>query len=312
MVATFDHLTGAFSKPVCVFDKWCADPHDNPAIQIDPDGYVWLFSPSHGEWTTRSFIHKSRRPYEIDDWVTVSDSPLFAYPQPWVDPEFGWMFLHTEYHHGRGLRFKSSPDGVGWTDSVPLVDFGKGHYQVSWFDPELRLLGMAFDMHPETQGLDGRTNLYFLQSRDGGEHWEAAAGTPVALPVTDAQGPALVQDYHSSGNVVYLRDLKYTLDGRPVILYVISGGFEPGPQHGPHQWQVALWEGGQWKIRDPWTSDNNYDHGELWMEAGRWRVIAPSGKGPQPYNPGGEMEIWSTGDEGHSWTRDCALTTNSP
>jgi len=48
MVSYFDHATGTFPEPVCVFDKWCADAHDNPALQIDPQGFLWLFSPSQG------------------------------------------------------------------------------------------------------------------------------------------------------------------------------------------------------------------------------------------------------------------------
>ncbi len=311
MVAVFDHKTGTCSKPVCVFDKWCADPHDNPALQIDPDGYLWLFSPSHGEWTTRSFIHRSRSPYDITDWVTVSDRSLFAYPQPWHDPEWGWMFLHTEYHCGRGLRFKKSKDGVNWEPSVPVADFEQGHYQVSWFDPEHRILATAFDMHPEQGGLDARTNLYFLQSGNGGSSWTTAGGIPVSLPVLDQHSACLVYPYQQEGLLVYLRDVKYTHDGRPVILFVTSKGFEPGPRNGPHTWRVAVWTGETWSIREAFVSDNNYDHGELWIEEDEWRMIGPTGRGPQPWNPGGEVELWSSRNEGMTWKRVKTLTSGS-
>jgi hypothetical protein len=312
MVGVYDHRAGSFSRPVCVFDKWCADPHDNPAIQIDADGYLWLFSPSHGDWTTRSFIHRSERPYDIRQWRTISDGPLFAYPQPWFDPDFGWMFLHTEYHAGRGLRIKHSPDGMRWEPSVSLADFGEGHYQVTWFDPVHRILASAFDQHPAGRGLDARTNVYFLQSRDGGRTWMTAAGDPVSLPVENIASPCLVRDYASEGKLVYLRDVKYTRDGRPVILYVTSKGFEPGPDNAPHRWHTAVWTGEVWEIRDAFLSDNNYDHGELWVGDGEWRVIAPTGRGPQPWNPGGEVEIWGTTDEGLHWNRIQQVTRNSP
>lgn len=312
MVAAYDHRTQSLSTPVCVFDKWCADPHDNPALQIDPDGFLWLFSPSHGPWTTRSFIHRSEYPYDIRHWRTVSDGPLFAYPQPWIDPEFGWMFLHTEYTAGRGLRIKHSPDGRHGSASRSLADFGEGHYQVSWFDPQHRILATAFDMHPPGKGLDHRTNLYFLKSADGGKTWSTADGTPVSLPVSEPDHICRVHDYAAEGKVVYLRDLKFTRDGRPVILFVTSRGHEPGPANAPHRWHTAVWTPSGWTLRDAFLSDNNYDHGELWIDPHEWRIIAPTAPGPQPWNPGGEIELWRSTDEGASWERLRTLTRNSP
>jgi len=311
MVASFDHRSGTVSKPVCVFDKWCADPHDNPALQMDPEGYLWLFSPSHGDWTTRSYIHRSFRPYDIRQWETISDDPLFAYPQPWVDAEWGWMFLHTEYGRGRGIRIKRSREGRNWTSSVILADMGEGHYQVSWFDPLHRKLATVFDLHPDGGGLDARTNLYFMHSEDGGETWCTVEGKTLSLPVADVYSPALVYDYAAEGKLVYLRDVKYTADGRPVILYLTSRGYEPGSETGPRQWHTALWTGREWSIREAFLSDNNYDHGELLIQEGKWRVIAPTGRGPQPGNPGGELELWVSKNEGNTWSCARRITEDS-
>ena len=312
MVSAYDHADRHLLDPVCVFDKWCADPHDNPALQIDPGGHLWLFSPSHGEWTTRSFIHRSVRPYDHTEWETVSDSPLFAYAQPWVDAQFGWMFLHTEYHHGRGLRIKHSADGRQWTPSMPLADFGAGHYQVSYYDTTKQRLLTAFDYHPEQGGLEARTNLYFMQSRDGGNHFITADDTPLELPLRSKFNPALVHDFEPEGLLVYLRDVKLTPQGDPVIVFVTSKGFEPGPQNGPHTWRLARFsqEHG-WQIHTLFESDNNYDHGELWIGDADWRIIAPTETGPQPYNPGGEMALWVSEDEGLTWVRRRQLTRNS-
>ena len=48
------------------------------------------------------------------------------------------------------------------------------------------------------------------------------------------------------------------------------------------------------------------------MEAeGTWRLIAPTEPGPQPYNPGGEMVMWTSTDQGRSWKRLKQLTHNS-
>ena len=312
MVSAYDHPTDRLLAPVCVFDKWCADPHDNPALQIGPDGHLWLFSPSHGEWTTRSFIHRSLRPFDHTAWETVSDGPLFAYAQPWVEADFGWMFLHTEYQQGRGLRLKHSRDGRTWTPSRSLVNFGAGHYQVSFFDPTHRRLISAFDYHPPVGGLEARTNLYYMESADGGHTFTTVEGTPLTLPLTQRDNPALVQDWEAEGLKVYLRDVKLTPQGEPVVLFVTSRGFEPGPQNGPHQWRLARWSRAEgWRIHLLFTSDNNYDHGELWMGEKDWRIVAPTEKGPQPFNPGGEVALWVSEDEGLSWTQRRQLTAGS-
>ncbi|MCC5842830.1 MAG: BNR-4 repeat-containing protein [Verrucomicrobia bacterium] len=312
MVSAYDHENGRLLDPVCVFDKWCADPHDNPALQMDPEGYLWLFSPSHGNWTTRSFIHKSVRPYDHTRWETVSDSPLFAYPQIWVDGRFGWMFFHTRYAKGRGLWIKFSSTGHTWSEPVPLADFGCGHYQVSCFDEASARLGLAFDYHPEPGGLDARTNLYFMQSFDGGRTFRTAEGGSVETPVLSRDHSCRVYDYEAEGKVVYLRDLRYTAEGEPVILYVTSRGHEPGPERGPHTWHLAGWSADAgWTIRTLFSSDNNYDHGELWIGEKDWRILAPTETGPQPYNPGGELALWVSKDQGRTWRCERRVTQSS-
>lgn len=59
-------------------------------------------------------------------------------------------------------------------------------------------------------------------------------------------------------------------------------------------------------------SDHNYDHGSLYVEEdGLWRVIAPTDPGPQPWGTGGEMVMWTSRDQGASWTRARTLTSGS-
>ncbi len=66
-------------------------------------------------------------------------------------------------------------------------------------------------------------------------------------------------------------------------------------------------------MHDVTTSDNNYDHGSLYLEAdGTWRIIAPTATGPQPYNPGGEMVMWISHDQGAHWKKLRQLTHDSP
>jgi hypothetical protein len=69
------------------------------------------------------------------------------------------------------------------------------------------------------------------------------------------------------------------------------------------------WTGNEWVRRAFTTSGNNYDHGSLYIEPdGTWRVIAPTETGPQPYNPGGTMVLWTSADEGQTWKKVKQLT----
>eukprot|EP00831_Metopus_contortus_P056868 TRINITY_DN4910_c0_g1_i2.p1 TRINITY_DN4910_c0_g1~~TRINITY_DN4910_c0_g1_i2.p1 ORF type:complete len:477 (+),score=85.86 TRINITY_DN4910_c0_g1_i2:242-1672(+) len=59
-------------------------------------------------------------------------------------------------------------------------------------------------------------------------------------------------------------------------------------------------------------SDNNYDTGSLYIEKdGTWRIIGPTEPGPQPYNPGGEVAMWESKDQGSTWEKVKQLTRNS-
>ena len=44
MIGEYDHKKGTVSKPTVVFDKnGVDDPHDNPSLLIDNEGYLWVF-----------------------------------------------------------------------------------------------------------------------------------------------------------------------------------------------------------------------------------------------------------------------------
>ena len=150
-------------------------------------------------------------------------------------------------------------------------------------------------------------------SRDFGKTWVTVDGKPVTTPVTDVKNPALVRDYESEERLVYLKDLQFDAEGRPILLYLTSKGYAAGPANDPRIWYTARWTGRDWQIRTFTTSDHNYDMGSLYIEAdGTWRIFAPTEPGPQPYGAGGEIALWSSTDQGQSWKKEKVLTKNSP
>lgn len=308
MVSYYDHATGKVPRPVILMDKKTDDAHDNPVISLDGEGHVWVFASSHG--TSRpSYIFRSEKPYDIGAFERVLETN-FSYPQPWHLDGEGFLFLHTRYAKGRGLFCATSPDGRTWSEPQSIAHIAEGHYQVSW--PCGKRVGTAFDYHPPKKGLNFRTNLYYMETGDLGHSWRTVSGEPLTVPLTQAKNPALVHDFEAEGLLVYVKDLNYDAEGRPAVLIVTSRGWQPGPQNGPHTWRVVRWTGKEWKVSDVAVSNNNYDSGSLYIAPdGVWRIIGPTEPGPQAYNPGGEIALWSSRDRGDTWTRDRVLTAHS-
>ncbi len=315
MVSYFDHATGKVPRPTILLDKHTDDAHDNPTMAIDDAGYIWIFSPSHGTGRP-SFIHKSKKPLSIDEFELIQKTN-FSYAQPWWLPGTGFLFLQTRYNSGsegthgiRGLHWTASADGKSWNDPALLANIELGDYQISW--PNGNTLSTAFDFHPKPQGLNGRANIYFLKTSDNGKTWTTASGEKVKLPLVVTNNAALIFDSRSKGQLVYLKDLNYDAKGNPVILFLTSKGYESGPKNDPRSWQTARWDGSKWLFNPVTTSHSNYDHGSLYIEDdGTWRLIAPTESGPQPYNPGGEMVMWTSEDQGKTWSRVKQLTRDS-
>jgi hypothetical protein len=320
-VSFFDHKTGLVANPTTIIDKHTIDAHDNPVICIDDKGFIWIFSTSHG--TSRpSYIHRSSKPYDIEKFeriyptevVNGKDVPFdnFSYFQVWYVKNQGFIACFTKYNDKgqRVIGFNTSKDGIKWNEWKVIAHIEEGHYQISGeFNGKI---SVAFNYHPLKLGLNYRTNLYYLQTKDFGKTWENADGVKVELPVTTINNPGLVKDFRSEGLLCYLKDINYDKKGNPVILVVSSKGYESGPENNPRTWEVFNYDG-KWHNSKITTSDNNYDTGSLYIESdGTWRIIGPSEKGPQPFNPGGEIAIWVSKDRGGSWKKVKQITSNSP
>lgn len=320
MISHFDHKTKTVPRPVILRDKQTDDAHDNPTLSIDARGHLWVFHNAHGIMRP-SFISRSVRPYDIGAWEETLETN-FSYGQPWNLSKHGFVFLHTRYNKGRGLQIQTSGDGLRWDEPRSFAHIEEGSYQISWYDGASGTLATAFDFHPNKQrigktesGLNYRTNLHYLQSRDGGKTWTTAGGKSVVLPVTERKNDALVRDFEAEGLLVYLKDINFDAQGRPVILYLLSKGFESGPANGPRRLCVARWtgRGEDWTHTNITTCDHNYDHGSLYLEPnGTLRVIAPTLPGPQPNTTGGEIAVWENDGDGDAWRQVRQLTKNSP
>lgn len=313
LVSYYDHNTGKAARPVIVMDKSPVDdPHDNGSLSIDADGHLWVYVSGRGR-SRPGRIFRGQVPYGIDEWLNLGDSE-FTYPQPWWVEGKGFLHTYTRYTRGRELYFNTSSDGLTWDGEKKLAGL-RGHYQTSHQVGD-RIL-TAFNRHPGGSA-DRRTDLYYMETRDMGATWTNAAGEGLTIPLTHDENPARIRNYSTNTNpddnsLVYLSDVTTDADGRPVILYITSKHAAPGPDSGPRAWHIARWTGKEWLFHQITTALHNYDVGSLYIEPdGTWKIIAPIGEGPQKWGAGGEVELWTSKDNGANWQKQRALTSNSP
>ncbi len=315
MIGCYDHASGLLQRPRVVMDKGqdgVLDPHDDPTVQIDKDGYIWVFVA--GRSTKRmGRRYRSVNPYDITAFTYINESYM-AYPQVFYDPVKGFFLFFTRYDGVRQLFWQTSKDGVNWTPYRQLASIKEGsetksgHYQISnmWGTK----VCTAFNRHINGN-VDTRTNIYFLQSTDWGETWTTADGKKVTVPVTTRTNDALVKDYQAEGKNCYIKDVNFDKAGNPIILYLISDSYLTGPEGGKREWFTLAWDGGQWQQTKLTESTHCYDSGSLWTEGDEWTILAPTAPGPQYWGAGGEVQRWRSTDHGLSWTLCENLTENS-
>lgn len=315
MIGCYDHATGKVCKPTVVYDKQGVnDPHDNPALLIDKNGYLWVYVAGRGNHRP-GFIYKSVKPYDISKFESTGFKDIMAYPQPRLVEGHGHFMFCTRYDGVRRLFYRTSPDGLEWSDYYPIASIiaegesKSGHYQIT--GQYGNKLVTTFNRHIDGD-CDTRTNMYYLQTEDFGKTWTLADGTPVKLPIVDKNSPSRVIDTESKGQNLYIKDVNFDENGNAIVLYLTSYGHLPGPKYGPREWFVAHWTGKEWVQHPITTSTHNYDSGSLYVDGKLWRVIAPTAPGPQRWGAGGEVESWISMDAGRTWEKEHIYTNNSP
>ncbi len=313
MVSFYDHEKNRVPKPVVVHDKeGVDDPHDNPSLAVDADGYIWVFVSGRGR-ARPGFKYRSLRPYSIDGFELISEEEM-TYPQPHAYDGGAFLHLFTKYTGVRELYWERSLDGETWTGDQKLAGIREpglsrgGHYQTSATIGNKT--GTFFNRHPDGD-VDLRTDLYYGQTSDLGETWTTVDGQLLETPLTQVDSPARVIDYASQGLNVYLKDMDFDSEGRPVLLYVTSPGHEPGPPNDPRHFRITRWNGEDWRTSTISETDHNYDMGSLYLGPDLWVVVVPSATGPQPYQGGGEMMMWESSDSGRTWSRKTQITRDS-
>lgn len=310
LAGAYDHAQHEVSRPTIVYDKGADgvyDAHDNAAITIDSDGFIWIFVAGRNV-RRDGILMRSAEPYSVDSFEEIATLPGMTYPQPWFSKDT-FYFFYTKYTRPRNLYFSSSNDGTSWSEEVQLARFG-GHYQVSGIHPQSGRIGTFFNYHPESN-VDRRTNVYYMESADGGISWTTVDNLPLTLPLTEIDNPALAVDYEIRGLLQYTSDLNWDADGNPMLLYVASPSYQPGPVSSPRMWHLTRWTGCEWSTSVITSTGHSYDMGSLHVRGNLWMVYIPSGDGPDRWGSGGEVEMWTSEDGGGNWILHETITNNS-
>ncbi len=308
MISFYDHRNDTVPRPTIIHDKQgINDPHDNSSLTIDTAGYIWVYVAGRGR-SRPAFVYRSAKPYDIERFEMISSDEI-CYPQPYAVAGQGILELFTKYTGVRELYWNvRHSDGTRGPDRK-LAGM-EGQYQTSAQQAE-RII-TAFNRHPQGTP-DTRTDLYYLETRDMGQSWQTIDGTSVTTPLVDPNNAARVQAYSQDKRLVYLNSITLDQQGNPIILIVTSSDHRAGPQGDPRRWEVLHHKNGQWHAHAITNSTHNYDTGPLWVEAdGSWHVMGPTERGPQQWGCGGEIALWSSSDEGATWSKQRDVTRNSP
>jgi len=306
MVSLFDHRSGKVPRPVVVYDKMGVnDPQDNASIAISNDGYIYVFISGRGR-TRPGLVFKSDSPGSIEQFSKIFEGEMI-FPQPWILMNNSIFVFYTKVLRGREVYWSTSTGGSDWSEGIKLAGMG-GHDQVS--GKYGNTVFSVFNYHPGGDRFK-RTNLYLIKSDDMGLTWKNAAGTPVSIPVTEKNSNSMIRDYESEGKLVFIYDLTFDSKGNPVILTLISNHFLPGPQGDPRELMIIKWTGKEWSYNKVTETDDNYDMGTLIISDDMWKILSPTGSGPQKNSAGGEIRLWTSTDEGETWTLNKTITENS-
>ncbi len=299
MLAFFDHARRTVPRPAMIAELENGDPRNGAAVALDEQGHLWLFRAAH-EGTGPAAVYRSVRPRDIEAFTRVAEGD-FSYPQVWALPGQGFLTIVTGKEQDKPRLFVlTSPDGRSWSAPQPVCSFGDGEYGISGIHKSK--VGLAFTYVPPGAAAGMRTNLYYIETPDGGRTWQTIDRKPVSLPLDSAENPALVRDYTALNRRVFLQDLLFDQAGAPAILYILVHRNDILPRDRSRVWTTARWAISEWEVTGVLRSDHDADAGCLTAERFIWRLFAPTDPGVRPRTAGGGMIRWTSDDMGRSWS----------
>ena len=313
LVADYDE-NGRRTRTTTVRRGLGADDHNNPVLLVEPDGRLTVFYSRH-DGRGGLMYRRTRRPRDIGAWGPERRLPG-------AGPRRGWAYPNPQrlaaerrtFLFWRGLgwnpTFATRRDGGGWSQPRLLLRVpGQSSVERPYikFDGDGRdRIDFAFTpSHPSKYP----TSIYYARYRHGA--FSRADGTRIArmqdLPLLPREADT-VYDASKTGVPAWVHDVGVDRRGRPVVVYALI----QGPRR--HRYVYATWNGRRW-ARHPIvaaggtivrTGTQPFYSGGISLDHADPRVVYLS----RPVGRHHEVERWSTGDRGATWTHR-AVTSGS-
>ncbi len=308
MITYFDHATGTFAAPVNLGESAPRrDPHCNPRLTIDADGYLYVFWGSHN---SNQLMRRSVSPETIDSWDdTKMMLGRYTYPQVFLLGNTMYWFYRRWYDT---WVYRTSTDYQGdwtWSDEHVVIDEPGSQVPYPIFmrgdEPRTPRIHVAWNVYDGTLWRD----VYYACSDDGGTTWKTRAGAPLSLPLSQNSADSVYTFPYLHG---WVDDLQLTSEHEPVILFM-----EGDDGSVPNLVKIAKFQGGAWTthtVTDAAVSRYNLPAMRV-ESAGLMRVYAPIGGDPNGNIPGcygGEIREFTSSDGGDTWVNTRGLTHDSP
>lgn len=326
-VSFYDHTSQTFAEPLALGTNPDGNAHRNPTLLVDEDGLLYVF---HGYAGLKQPIHvlRSSRPFDIAAWTRCADLTYGegSYAQPWQLQPGEITVAHRQ---PSGWCFKKSRDkGLSWSPTVSLATFDTYESTSTVYGITRGALGpYPRRIHFAWSKLGGgsaqaqktkplwarRYNVYYACSDDGGETWRRSDGTPLVLPITEATAEKI----HDSGeHGVWIKDVQVDAEGNPCILFLDAdidtyASTWKMARHGMARHGMTGHTNAGWTFSDIANSDHMYDDGAVvLLSMDDFRVYGPS-TASQVKIDGGEIEEWTSKDQGRTWTNTGHITSGS-
>ena len=293
----YDHDTKTWSSSVKIADCIEDDLHENPAMTIDNDGYIYVFYNDHDNMRMK----KSSNPEDITSWDSAIDPTdgYGTYPKTFVDSSNTIYLLHM-HHIGNSpdtlVLTKSTDGGSTWSTEDLIIDLDNDYaYVFKALIDSNDVIHLAFSIYDTSQSR--RRDIFYMKSADGGNSWQKADGTSISIPAKEGDA-----DKAYTGSNAFNQGFDLVLDSNnyPIMAY------SDAKVYGIVRWTGSSWESHSLGV----STDDEFNNIRLQVindtTYRAWLFTDASIPGR-----GGELQVWESTDNGVHWTKIRDVTKNS-
>ena len=231
-VATLDHASGVWSKPVTVGDGY--DNHGGPALTVDSKGFLHIvYYPHHHAMRYR----KSKQPNDASAWEEEEEfGEQLTYPTLVCGADDTLIFTARHRYKDKPYevdRWVREPGGE-WQSRGPILKSchkGYSHFQESLaWGPNHKTLHLACRFHEKSdRDAYGRIQtVAYMMSPDAGVTWETSDGRPIKTPASVDDIEVLDRGGVDAERLLRAGAIAVDQNGVPRVIYSVADGDAPG------------------------------------------------------------------------------------